>query len=321
MLRAPAAKSTTLAALVLAFIPACRAGDGGGVPSQTPSPPAAFGVCSGATSSPSMPRVLLGPDVDVRVFCGGTIQAPCASVEELGAGVTRWSLIVTGDAAFAPGPVQSLNPMGIGAGQGPLANTFAVCQASSPEVAMVDFSPPADALPGSTFDSIATVHSEDGSFADGIVKLHGEVTAPVVTVDKTSVDFGNVAAGDGLSMMPLDFSLDGSQVTLVPDAYVIPPFYVTTNDPTVQPGNSSVWNVVLQVFGQGDYPATVPGEYSATFGWRAVPSFLPNTTTGPCVWSTKVAVHARVVADGGTDVDAQTNDASDGGPGPASDGP
>jgi hypothetical protein len=245
----------------------------------------------------------IGPDVDVGVLCGGTANVPIASLDELGTGVTQWSFTVTGDvSAFGPGPVQSPNPMGLGPGLGPLSNTFAVCQSNSPQVAFVEFNPPADALPGSTFVAMATVHAEDGSFADGVVKLRGEVKAPIVTVDKTSVDFGDVAPGVAVTS-PLVLTSANGPVTFVPDSYSYPPFIITA-----PAGTSSAWNVFLQ--------SSEPGDYSATVRWRGVPSamyvpnFVPNAVS-PCDSTTTITLHARILGDGGVGPD--TADASDGG--------
>jgi hypothetical protein len=308
MIRPPAATgtSTTLAGFVaLAIFPAfgCSAG-------PPTAPPTGSHIC-GATSSPSMPRALIGPDVDVHTFCAGTAQAPIASVDELGAGVTRWSITVKGAAAFTPDPKGS---------------AFVTCEATGPQVAFAQFSPPRDALPGAIFDAIATVHADDGSFADGTVKLHGEVVAPVVTVDKTTVDFGNVGPGDKVTI-PLHFTEDNGATTVRPDSkpdagttrvfpsYAYGPFVITLGG--VRP---SIWNVTFMT--------DVPGDYSATVGWRAGPPGAPCqgagdasclATPSPCDWTTTITLHARVVVDGGADAD--TADASDGGADLAPDAP
>jgi hypothetical protein len=219
-----------------------------------------------------------------------------ASVDELGAGVTKWSYTVTGDAAFGPS-----------AGQ-----TFQTSQANSPEVAFVEFIPPTDALPGSTFDAIATLHADDGSFADGTVKLHGEIGAAVVTVDKMSIDFGDVAVG-GLPSIPLHFAVEpGEQVGLVPQGLVPAPFLISPQGAQFSP--PFVWNVSLM--------ATAAGDYSTTLKWGAV----SNQATS-CGWTNSITVHGRVVDDGGagtpngSDGGTDTADASDGGNDLAPDGP
>jgi hypothetical protein len=290
----PAAASTTLEVIVaLAIFPAC---------SDLPTPPPVgdFGGCPGATSSPPMPRALIGPDVDVRVLCGGTTQVPIASVDELGAGFTKWSFTVAGDSSFGAlqGPDAAVEP---GLGLAPHSNNFVTCQANSPQVAFVGFNPPADALPGTSFDAIATVHSEDRSFADGTVRLHGEIVTPVVTVDKTSVDFGSVGVGDVLALA-LAFTIEGgAEVFIVPDSYSEPPFSITLVDKAQDPSSSlRNWSVAFQ--------SNVPGDYSASVGWQALPATLLKAPT-PCIWATMMTLHARVVGDGGAD--SGSPDASD----------
>ncbi|HVU51805.1 MAG TPA: hypothetical protein VHL80_14010 [Polyangia bacterium] len=209
-----------------------------------------------------------------------------------------------GDAAFEAPPGQ---------------DTFVTCQATSPTVAFVEFDPPADALPGATFDAVATVHAADGSFADGTVKLHGEVTTPAVTVDKASVDFGTVGLGDAPAI-PLQFTAEnGSGLSLAPQegygngSFTRPPFVVTLMSADGIANTSTfVWKWVVTV------ETSVPGDYSATIDWQAV---LPARMTTPppqCSWTTTTALHARVVGDG--DAGADAADASDGGQRPASSG-
>jgi hypothetical protein len=299
-LPAAAAPSMMVVGLVaFAIFPAC--GGGAAILQPTSPPSVVNATCPGATSMPPVTHAFIGPDVVARAFCAGIVQVPIASIDELGTGVTTWSFAVTGDAAFSPGPVQvasantKVSPI-----VSPSSGTFATCQTNSPEVAFVDFAPPAAALPGSTFDAIATVHSEDGSFADGTVKLHGEIVAPDVSVSETNVDFGDVAPGDALLSVALDFGFEGGSLALVPDSYSNPPFSFM---PLGSDSNTSFWDVILQT--------SAPGDFSATVGWRAVPSSLPTTTTGPCVWMAAISLHARVGGDGSADAD--TADATDGG--------
>jgi hypothetical protein len=265
-----------------------------------------------------MPRALIGPDVDVRVLCTATAQVPIASVDVPGAGVARWSFKVKGDPAF--GLPQSPQQMSL--------NTFVTCQADSPQVALVNFNPPIGALPGSTFDAIATVHADDGSFADGTVKLHGEVAAAVLTVDKTSVDFGDVAPG-AMPVIPLHFTAEkGDSVNLFLDpppaasgprsvvaSYSYGPFVIMPLAPAREGSGPFNWKVTFMT--------DVPGDYSATVGWSATPitaACPPGADCPvrpvppddpPCDWTTTIMLHARVVGDGGADTDIA--EASDGG--------
>jgi hypothetical protein len=302
MIRLSTATSTTLARLMaFAIFPACGF-------SHQDQPPSGFDSCP-ASSSPSMPRALIGPDVDVRVLCGGAAVAPIASVDAVGAGATRWSFTVTGDSAFRPGTFQE--PSGT-------ASSFVVCQADSPQVAFVQCIPPVDAPPGSTFDAIATVHADDGSFADGTVKLHAEVSAPIVTVDKTNVDFGNVAPGESVTM-PLRLTVENNEGV---NLFLDPPPAATSmldgvasssygpfviNGGMLQGSTSFglhafVWNVT--------FVSDAPGDYSETVGWRATPvpasceadaSCSAPTDDPSCDWTTTVTLHARVPGDGGVD--------------------
>jgi hypothetical protein len=106
--------------------------------------------------------------------------------------------------------------------------------------------------------------------------------------------------------MPLNFKFENGPMTLVPDSSIVGPFILTLASDVQFAGsvsNSSLWSVVLRT--------DVPGDYSATIGWRAVPASLPNSARGPCVWTTELVLHARVGGDGGAD--AGSADASDGG--------
>jgi hypothetical protein len=318
-LPASAVRLTTLASLVvLAVFPAC---DGPKLVGSTPPPPAVNLNCPAATSSPSMPRALIGPDVDVRVFCAQSTSAAIASIEELGPGLTQWSFTVTGDPAFQPGQVQSANTMP--RGQSPDASTpggpFTACQSNSPEIAFVTFTPPQTATPGATFDAIATVHAEDGSFPDGTVKLHGEVGAPVVTLDpldspfamgnETSVDVGPLVQGFGRLTFDLTFRpQNGAAVNVRADSDGSPFFSILP----AQNSSSSVqiWTVTFLE----DYP----GDYAAKVVWTGSPGNSLTLTTA-CDWTTTMMLHARVVADGGSD--ANTANVSDGGADRAPDAP
>src|SRR5579863_874206 len=46
----------------------------------------------GDSISPRMARAFIGPDVNLRVPCGATVQAPVASVDVVGVECTEWSI-------------------------------------------------------------------------------------------------------------------------------------------------------------------------------------------------------------------------------------
>jgi hypothetical protein len=197
---------------------------------------------------------------------------------------------------------------------------FETCQANSPQVAFVQFIPPIDAVPGSTFDAIATVHADDGSFADGTVRLHGEVVAPVVTLDKfvspsitvneTSIDFGALTQGFGqLTVDPTFRIKNGAGVVILPDSFG-GPFFSLTAAAQNQGSSVQTWAVTFLV--------DSPGDYSDSVVWTATPNGSSPLLTA-CNWTTTMMLHARVVGDGGADADSA--DAIDGGVDQPQDGP
>jgi hypothetical protein len=105
-------------------------------------------------------------------------KAAVASINQTGPGMTTWTQSIEGDPVFS----FSQQPTRLCGGQGAF-------------VVMVTFAPPITALPGATFNAVVTIGSGDGAFPPGTVKVHGEVVAPSVTVDKTVLDFGDLAYG------------------------------------------------------------------------------------------------------------------------------
>jgi hypothetical protein len=244
---------TTLAGLVLLAVFPCGCGGLNAKPG-----PSVDSLGCGVTSNPPMPRALIGPDVAVRVFCHGAAPVPIASVDELGSGFTRWSSTLTGDPAFRPGAVPVGTPVdGV--------STFTTCKGDSPEVASADFIPPVNALPGSAFDAIATVHAIDGAFADGTVSLHGEVVAPVVMVDHASVDFGDVAPGDQATVN-LEFKIEnGTAASIKPtSAPGTSAQYFSFKEVPSSIMNIQIWRVSFQ--------SVDPCDYSASIVWTATPA-------------------------------------------------
>jgi hypothetical protein len=175
---------------------------------------------------------------------------------------------------------------------------------------LVVFTAPATAVPGDTFDAVVTVHALDGSFADGTVKVHAAIIVPRITVDKTTIDFGDVSVG-AESTISLKFStLDPVEVG--PDAFVKAPFLVGGGG-GVEGGIA--WN--LSVGAGARYPfGSGPGDYTTTFTWTAPAS--PQARPAACLWTTTTTVHARIlgadVGDAGTSVDAPNDDEADGAP-------
>jgi hypothetical protein len=284
------ARAARLGVYALAALTACGRGasvsapgtfDGGPVSLACPSP-----------SGPPMPRALIGPDLSLRVLCNGQTSGPIASVDEQGPGVTSWSISVTGDPAFAPG-----------------ARSFQTCRGDSPQVAFVGFTPPPNAVPGDSFDAVATVHAEDGSFADGTVNLHGEVAAANVAASTTAIDFGDVAPGD-VPARELDFTvLDGGAVQILHDVLSGSPFVFTeVSPPRTGSRIASNWRVTFQ--------SRVPDDYTTSVGWRGLPVERTGlAAAAACVWTTTVTLHARVLADGGASDGGDAADVGDTGDG------
>jgi hypothetical protein len=277
------ARAALAGAFALATVASCSrdvtlpaTGIDGGLP-QPACPPA---------SGRSMPRALIGPDATFHITCGGRASSPIASVDEEGPGVTSWSISLTGDPSFTP--------------ESPALQT---CLGNSPQVAFVAFYPPVSAVPGDTFDGVATVHADDGSFADGTVALHGEVVSPMVTVSTTTIDFGDVAPGDAPGRL-LEFrALEGGHVSINHESLAGSPFSVMNTEFSVATTVPDVtrWRVAFQ--------SSVPGDYTASVVWRGVPLGRANPAPEACVWATAVTMHARVLADAG----ASDGGSSDGG--------
>jgi hypothetical protein len=236
-----------------------------------------------------MPTVHIGPDVSIRGLCGSTTQAPVASVDERGAGVTQWSLSVQGDPAFVV-----------------RAGIMTACQANGPTVGFVRFVAPPDQLPGQTFDAVVTVHADDGSFADGTVNVHAEIVAPQITVDTKTIDFGDVRRGV-VALHTVTFNAPSQDLSFMIDTGLDTDFRVQATAGPLQKLEPSLhsWDVIIQSF--------VLGDHSTSMTWRAFPTALP-TATAACTLSATIDVHARVV-----ELDAGASDGGDGGP--ADDGP
>ncbi|HVU51212.1 MAG TPA: hypothetical protein VHL80_11025 [Polyangia bacterium] len=270
---------TTIAALALAALPACSSSG----PSGSAAPPAA--VCGAGRP---MPVAHIGPDVRLRVLCDGLATAGVASVDEEGSGTTSWSVSLAGDAAFSL-PISS----------------FRTCQAVGPTVALVQLLVPPGAVPGDAFDTTATIHADDGSFADGRVSVHADVTAPSFDLDPPSIDFGDVLPNRGASRTLRILDHEAVPVSVSPSAPTDPSFGYGPDVGAPGMMTGLLWSM--------SFVGQEVGDHTATVTWTAEPGAVPA-----CQTTKTMTLHARVVApDGGAqDGGAQDGGASDGGDAP-----
>jgi hypothetical protein len=230
-----------------------------------------------APTDGSMPLANLGPDLTLRVLCGTGSRGAIASVNDPGPGSTSWSVSLAGDQQF------SLE-----------AETFFTCTLNGPSVAMVDLQAAAGAVPGDTYEAVATIRADDDSFPTTTVALHGEVVAPHVTAP-TSVDFGAVPAGS-LQLRTLRFNnASPSPVAIIPSTTTPSPFSLSQGvAPIALVDNTTDWTISLD--------ASPPGDYTTSVLWTASPS--PQLRfPAACLWTQTIALHVHVVdnGDGGPD--------------------
>jgi hypothetical protein len=270
------------AAIALAALGACGGGSGSNDRPSLPPSMRHQGLC---TNDPPMPSVHIGPDVDVRAVCGAPTTVPVASVDEQGAGATRWSATIVGDPALSVAQ----------------PSDFTTCSFSGPNVASVLIVVPPDAMPGDVYDGVVTVTATDGSFPTGTVKVHAVVAAPTFTVTPEVVEFGDVAAGKNAQRNVTFVSGNSAVLGVVPTTQQAPPFFLSLIHPTVRPQLSQLWSVSIS--------SATPGDYTQIFTWTAGPSADAGSA---CTWMTTLPVHARVLDDGGR----AGPDATDGGVGP-----
>jgi len=261
---------------VLAALAACRS-----IPDskQVDLPP--HPICG---SGVSMPRANIGPDVNLRVLCGTMAAAGVASVDEEGDGSTSWTTSLIGDPAF-------VLPQ----------DAFLTCQANSPTVARVQLLVPPGAVPGDAFDAVVTVHASDGSFADGQVHVHADVTAPMFDLQPTSIDFGDVLPDQGATRMLTIVDHDAVPVNitaqLVTAVDTPPPFGYGPDLARGIMNNTRQWLVSFVGRDVGDYSTTL--EFSAG-----------ASTPSQCQTKKSLALHARVVAPDGGAPDGGARDAT-----------
>jgi len=221
------------------------------------------------------PIANLGPDLTLHGACGGVARGAVASVSESAGGLLNWNARIAGDPYF------DLEMFG-----------FTSCASSPPQVARVRFSPPLSAKPGDGFDAVVTISAAHDAFPTGTVKVHGEVGAPVVTVDHKAIDFGDVVI-DSQPTAKLEFRNESqSPLTLLaPTNDARLPFLFGSS--VLLPGSGAVEvSVGLR--------ADTLGDSSTTAVWTA--TTLPNDDLPPgCATMISTPLHVRVVPpDGGS---------------------
>jgi hypothetical protein len=243
-----------------------------------------------------MPQVHVGPDVDLRVVCDGTAQAPVASVDEMSTGSTVWTVSVAGDAQFSVPETELVS-----------------CQFKGPAVAFVSFQAPQSALPGDSFSTVATIHAEHGEFPDGTVHVRAEIVPASATTATPTIDFGDVPTGRIAHAPDLVIVLaDGTNLT-VDEAPALPFALMPEGPSKVGARNIRAW--------QATFAVNEPGDYTTTASWTAAPAGTPMTPPDACTTRLMVTMHARAVApdasagDGATD-DGDTGATDDAAPGP-----
>jgi hypothetical protein len=255
---------------------ACRAGSPAGVATSDGAPPdGALPTPPCTPGAPTQPSAHIGPDVNLRVLCGGRARAAIASVDEHGAGITGWHVSLSGDPAFTLEGASELSSCALHL-----------------SVATVVLVPPDSAPAGSTFDAVATVAANDGaSFPPGTVKLHGEMTQPVVTVDHTSIDFGDTDQ-QLLEQHRIVFQIDspGAMVAAPPEHA---PFIFYESGARDLAAGTFPWLVADVVAPPGDY--TYPSRWS-------VSAKGSGDTPPACAWAVTIPIHVHITGpDGGAD--------------------
>jgi hypothetical protein len=249
--------------------------DGGGATANAP--------CS--FQAPSMPTVHLGPDATIRTLCGRTTQAPIASVDERGNGVTSFSLSVEGSPELIVSP-----------------GVLMACQLDGPTVAFVLFSPTPEERPGQTFDGVVTVHAADGSFPDGRVKVHAEIVKPTVTVSPEVLDFGDVPLGSRV-MRELSLVTPFADLSLLLTNLPNPDFAFTMLGAPVKNRTPQIqtWEV--------SFTADTPGDHVHQITWTATPADVVPPVP-ECSSTGTITLRAHVLA---ADAAAPGGDAGDAG--------
>jgi hypothetical protein len=264
-------------------------------PPPAPPPPQPI-LLMGCQALPGLPHAFIGPDVRLRIFCGGEVSIPIASVDEQGPGTTLFSVTLDGDPAFT-------EPM----------TSFRAC-GSDPQVATIVLTPPADAVPGDVYETVATVRAQSGEFPPGTVKVHAEVVAPELEVDPGSIDFGDVPWGAVVSrsLRLVNTSASGDVLISVPGAADVYPLNVIAQLPPAP----KIFPFVVEV------AAAPAGRYAFASQWKATPfSQLPSLPEA-CIWKKTITLSANIlppadIADAGADAgDGGADAGADAGDGP-----
>jgi hypothetical protein len=214
-------------------------------------------------------RASIGPDLNVRVPCLSNTSLPIATVEVEDDGSTTWSVSLRGDPIFVL-----------------KSNTLGACLDTSPVLSAVSLNVPGTMPPGATFDAVATVRSDQGAFPTTDVNLHAEIVAATFSLDRSSIDFGDVLPNQGVAAVVTASGNFGEAV------------------PAPQPPSSDFFHLsptqirgTSQTTVQVSFTAPTPGDYSATVTWTAGIS-----TFAGCMATQTMSLHARVVApDAGAD--------------------
>jgi hypothetical protein len=213
----------------------------------------------------------LGPDVDARVLCGDSVTVPYASVSSLDETLITWTPTISG------APEWTLDSNGSGT---------TVVTGGLTTVVTATLAAPLTAVPGDRYDAIVSVRADADAFPPGTVNLHGEVVAPVVTVDQISIDFGDIPLG-GPATRTLTFRNESPSPVLLFAAANEGPFVFSEPSAPLKQGQQVGLTVVAAALTLGDYTTEASWRSSATVNTQLPPA---------CLGSTKVTVHVRIVA-------------------------
>jgi hypothetical protein len=232
------------------------------------------------SSKGAKPRASIGPDVKLEVVCGQTVSGAIASVSNSEGGTTTWSVSLAGDSSF------SLE-------QG----AFATCAGMSPSVAIVIFTPPTTAALGDSFDTVATVRADDGSFPSGTVAVHATVIALTATVEPTVLELGEVAPGQ-IAEKTLTFHAAPGASAIQPSDFAPFSFHFAGSRTN---GRDFAWNVTAL--------SSTPGDYMLLSQWTV--GLKPGALPPACDWHVNVPIHVRVLDPATRDGGADAVDAAD----------